>query len=57
MFEVDASRGQPDGFSLQVEPPRQSDLSRRICALLNDLRAHRSNYAGCFVVRQGEPPI
>lgn len=53
VFEVDASRGQPDGFSLQVEPPRASELSRRICALLADLRRGRSNYCGCFVVRQG----
>ena len=57
VFEVDAARSQPDGFSLQVEPPRASDLSRRICALLADLRAGRANHASCFVVRQGESPL
>ncbi len=57
VFEVDAARSQPDGFSLQVEPPRATDLSRRICALLADLRAGRANHASCFVVRQGELPL
>lgn len=57
VFEVDVSRGPPEGFALQVEPPRASELSRRICALLADLRAGRPNYAACFVVRQGEPPL
>ncbi|CAL8469171.1 g8712 [Coccomyxa elongata] len=56
VFEVDAARSQPDGFSLQVEPPRATDLSRRICALLADLRAGRANHASCFVVRQGTQP-
>jgi hypothetical protein len=53
VFDVDTSRGQPEGFSLAVEPARRGDLSVRINALLGDLRAGRPHYAGCFVVRQG----
>lgn len=53
VFEVDTSRGQPEGYSLAVEPARRSELSQRINALLADLRSGRSHYAGCFVVRQG----
>lgn len=55
MFDVDASRGVPDGFALSVEPPRREDLSQRINALLADLRAGRASHAGCYVVRQGAP--
>ena len=38
-----------------MEPPRSSELSKRINALLSSLRAGRSTYASCFVVRQGKP--
>jgi hypothetical protein len=53
VFDSDITHGNLDGYSLSVEPPRASDLSKRINALLADLRRGRSNYAGCFVVRQG----
>lgn len=54
VFDLDISKGNPDAYTLLVEPARASDLSKRINALLFELRRTRSNYAACFVVRQGE---
>ena len=42
-----------DGVGLSVEPPRASELSKRINALLSSLRSSRSTYASCYVVKQG----
>lgn len=53
VFEADITKGNLDGYALSVEPPRPSELSKRINALVAELRKSRSNYAGCFVVRQG----
>ncbi|CAK0784355.1 hypothetical protein CVIRNUC_007559 [Coccomyxa viridis] len=55
VFEAGPGQAQ-DGAGLSVEPPRSSELSKRINALLSSLRAGRSTYASCFVVRQGTPP-
>ena len=52
VFEAGPGQAQ-DGAGLSVEPPRSSELSKRINALLSSLRAGRSTYASCFVVRQG----
>ena len=52
VFEAGPNQA-PDGAGLSVEPPRASELSKRINALLSSLRAGRSTYASCFVVKQG----
>ena len=56
MQVFEAGPGQStDAVALSVEPPRASELSQRINALLSSLRSARSTYASCFVVRQGAP--
>ena len=53
MFEAGPNQT-PDGAGLSVEPPRASELSKRINALLSSLRSSRSTYASCYVVKQGK---
>ena len=53
VFEAGPNQS-PDGAGLSVEPPRASELSKRINALLSSLRSSRSTYASCYVVKQGD---
>jgi len=56
VFGVDPSRPPPDALSLSPEPPRPgSDLSARVCAVLDALRATRPNAPPLFVVQAGTP--